>query len=362
MRWGKGMSGAGIRLALAALAVLSSHVVYAAATSSPQFVYEKRYAMGTVYEIVAYSSSLDRASQAMDAAFRRIADLDRMMSNYDTQSDLSRVGRSAHFRAVHVPPDLYRVIQDSLVYSRLSGGKYDITVAPLVDVWKSAMRNGRIPSPARLKQLRACVGYQKVQLIPPGQIELHSPCMRLDLGSIGKGYAVDRAVQVLRSSGIRDALVNAGGSTLYGMGSPPGRHGWTIRLNDPSGQVSPEVTLRDDSVSTSGQEANSLIFAGEFGHIIDPTTARPMRSAYSVSVIARTATAADGLSTTLFLLGPNAGTQVVQKLPDTAAIWISPKGETRLAASGPKILLHEARNSSAAAGQAVEHPLASMKR
>jgi thiamine biosynthesis lipoprotein len=360
MRWGNVLGGAGLLLAWAALPVSLSHGVPAAAAS--QFVYGKRYAMGTVYEIVAYDASLDRASRAMDVAFRKITDLDRMMSNYDTQSDLRRMERSAHFHPVRVSPDLYRVIQDSLLYSRLSGGKYDITVAPLVDVWKSAMNEGRVPSPARLKQLRACVGYWRIQLIPPGEIALRSPCMRLDLGSIGKGYAVDRAIKILRSSGIRDALVNAGGSTIYGLGSPPGQHGWTIRLNDPSSQVRPEVTLRDDSVSTSGQETNSLIFAGESGHIIDPTTAQPMRSAFSVSVIAKTATASDGLSTTLFLLGPDSGTRVVHELPGTAALWVSPKGETRLASTGPKILVHRIQKSSAAADLALERPQASVKR
>jgi thiamine biosynthesis lipoprotein len=349
-------------LALAALPASAPQAVQPAAASSSRFVYGKRYSMGTVYEIVAYGQSLERASQALDAAFSKIADLDRIMSNYDLESDLSRMERSAHFRAVHVAPDLYRVIQDSLLYSPLSGGKYDITVAPLVDAWKSAMRDGQAPSAKRLKQLRDCVGYGKIQLIPPGEIELDSPCMRLDLGSIGKGYAVDRAVEVLRSAGIRDALVNAGGSTIYGIGSPPGQQGWTIRLNDPSGQVSPQVTLRDDSVSTSGQETNSVIFAGEFGHIIDPVTAQPMRSAFSVSVIARTATASDGLSTTLFLLGPDAGSRVIHELPGTAALWVSPKGEASLASSGPKILVLRNPTSSAAANLASEHPQVSVKR
>jgi len=361
MRWGKVWGGAGLWPALAALLVSLAQGVHAAAAESPQFVYGKRYSMGTVYEIVAYCPSLDRASRAMDAAFGKIAELDRMMSNYDPQSELNRMERSAHFHPAHVSPDLYSVIQDSLLYSRLSGGKYDITVAPLVEVWKSALSDGRVPPAARLTQLRACVGYRKIQLLPPGEIALRSPCMRLDLGSIGKGFAVDRAVEILRSSGIRDALVNAGGSTIYGMGSPPGQQGWTIRLNDPSGHVSPEVTLRDDSVSTSGQETNSLIFAREFGHIIDPTTAKPVRSAFSVSVIAKTATASDGLSTTLFLLGPDSGARVVHELPGTAALWVSPKGEMRLASTGPKILLRRIRKSSATADLALERPQASVK-
>ena len=329
----------------------------------PEFVYGKRYAMGTVYEIVAYGPSLDRTSRALDAAFAKIAELDRMLSNYDAQSDLRSMERAARFRGARVPRDLYRVIEASLVYSRLSGGQYDITVAPLVDLWKSALREGQAPSAARLEQLRACVGYRKIQLIPPDEISLRSDCLRLDLGSIGKGYAVDRAVEILRAAGIRNALVNAGGSTAYGMGAPPGRKGWTIRLNDPAEQVVPEVTLQENSVSTSGQETNSLIFAGEFGHIIDPRTARPARRDFTVSVIARTATASDGLSTTLYLLGPEAGTRVVNRLPGTAALWVSAKGETRLASSGPKIVISRPRLLTDNAAEAPrERPEASVKR
>jgi FAD:protein FMN transferase len=325
----------------------------AASANESQFLYRKRYAMGTVYEIVAYSPSLHVASQAIDAAFDEIVKLDHVMSNYDEQSDLSRLDRSAHFRVVQVPPDLFRVIRDSLVYSRLSNGKYDVTVAPLVDVWKAAIATGQAPSLAQITRLRKCVGYQKVQLIPPASIEFHNSCMRIDLGSIGKGYAVDRAVEILRAYGIRNALIDAGGSTFYGMGAPPGKNGWSVRLRDRSGRVAPEVILHNDSVSTSEQEKTSLIQRQTFGHIIDPTTARPLRSDFAVSVVAASATATDGLSTTLFLLGPAEGSRVVRKLTGTAAIWISPTGENRVASSGPRIFI---KHPSAEPGVQIARP------
>jgi thiamine biosynthesis lipoprotein len=311
-----------------------------ASANERQFVYKKKYAMGTVYEIVAYSPSLNTASRAIEAAFGEIANLDRVMSNYDVESDLSHLDRSAHFRVARVPPDLFRAIQDSLIYSRLSNGKYDVTVAPLVDLWKAAMVTGQAPSRAQISRLRKCVGYQKVQLIPPDSIEFHSGCMRIDLGSIGKGYAVDRAVEVLHTYGIRNALIDAGGSTLYGMGAPPGQSGWRVRLCDPSGRIEPEVILHDESISTSEQEKTSLIEPRVFGHIVDPTTAQPLRSDFAVSVVTPSATASDGLSTTLLLLGPEEGSRVVQELPGTAAIWISPNGEEQLASTGPRIFVN----------------------
>lgn len=311
----------------------------AAASSSGQFVYKKLYSMGTVYEIVAYSPSINRASQAIDAAFQEITALDHMMSNYDLQSDLSCLNRKAHFHAVRVPPDLFQIIQDSLVYSQASDGKYDVTVAPLVDAWKSAIRGGEIPSAARINALRDCIGYRKVQLFPKDLVEFHSPCLRIDLGSIAKGYAVDRAAAILRSRDIQSALINAGGSTLYGIGSPPGRAGWNIRLRDPTGRVEPEVILRNNSVSTSEQGKESLIEASRIGHLIDPITGNPVRSDFAVSVVAKTATATDGLSTTLFLMGPEDGAQLVRQLPDVAAIWVSPAGQAKMASTGPRIRL-----------------------
>lgn len=339
MPWSRGLGNRSVVVIMLVLAGL----VFCARAAPPdvrnQRVYRKQYAMGTVYEILVYAQSLDRASRAIDAAFHEIHRLDRMMSNYDTRSDLSRMNRTAHFSVVRVPSDLYRVIKLSLVYSRLSDGKYDVTVAPLVDEWKSAIRSGHPPSALAIDRLRSCVGYRKVQLIPPDRIELHSDCMRIDLGSIGKGYAVVRAVAILHSYGIRNALINAGGSTIYGMGTPPGQTGWTVQLLDPSARLAPQVTLSNDGISTSGQVKTSLIDAGEFGHIIDPHTGQPIRSDFTVSVVSSTETASDGLSTTLFLMGPNAGAELVRKLPDTAAVWISSAGQIVRASSGPKILL-----------------------
>jgi FAD:protein FMN transferase len=329
-----------------AIALLSLAAAMAnAAVSAPRLVYKSEYAMGTVYEIAVYSRSPRRAAQAIDAAFREILALDHLMTNYDPQSDLCRLDRAARFHAARVPPDLFRVIKASLVYSRLSGGKYDVTVGPLVDAWKAAMRDGQPPSAATINQLRGCVGYQKIELIPPDSIELHSACMSIDLGSIGKGYAVDRAVEILRSYGVRDALVNAGGSTLYGMGSPPGKEGWRVRLFDPSDHVAPAVVLRDSSVSTSGHRKASMIGAGTLGDIIDPATAKPSRSEFAVSVAARTATGTDGLSTMLFLLGPKRGSRVVRTLPDTAALWISPSGETHVMTTGPEFSIRGAQRA-----------------
>jgi thiamine biosynthesis lipoprotein len=302
-------------------------------------VHKTKYIMGTVYEIAVYHESPGYASQAIDRAFAEIVRLDAVMSNYKPESDLSRLNRNGHFHAEQVPVDLYRVIEEALRYSRISGGKFDITVGPLVDLWKEALRGERLPTPEELERLRGCVGYEKIELAPPDRVEFHSPCMRIDLGSIGKGYAVDRAVEILRANGIANALIDAGQSTIYGMGAPPGQSAWEVHLRDPSARVDPVVMLSENSVSTSEQTPKSLLGIGRAGHIIDPESGKPLETKFALSIVSKTGTASDALSTTLLLVGPEKGRPIVKEIADAAAIWVSAEGETETVTTGPVIRL-----------------------
>jgi hypothetical protein len=182
--------------------------------------------MGTVFEIVIYDDDLVEAAAAARAALDEVVRLDGVMSNYKPESELSRMNRTAHFAPVRISPELYEVIDESLYYSRISGGQFDISVGPVVDLWKAALAGGPLPTSAEQSAALRCVGYQKIELLPPVRIQFHSDCMRLDLGAIGKGYAIDRVVELLKARGIRRAYIDAGGSTIYALGAPPGRmHG-----------------------------------------------------------------------------------------------------------------------------------------
>jgi FAD:protein FMN transferase len=332
MRWNEALVVAGL---IAAVPLLAA----SAQEKTTPLIHKTKYVMGTVYEIVAYDESPQRASKAIDEAFAEIARLDGELSNYKPESDLSRLNRQGHFHAVNVPADLYKVIEESDRYSRLSRGKYDITVAPLVDMWKAALRGDRVVSQEEQDKLRGCVGYEKIELIPPDMVEFHSPCMRIDVGSIGKGYAVDRAVEKLRANGIKNALVDAGQSSIYGLGAPPGKRAWEVHLRDPSNQVGPTVLLSENSVSTAEQTPASLLGNETAGHIIDPENGQPLKTKYALSIVAATATASDALSTTLLLVGPEQGRRIVKEMADAAAIWISADGETETVTTGPEIRL-----------------------
>jgi FAD:protein FMN transferase len=332
MRWSRTAG------AMLLLVVFSASSV-AAPELAAQMFHKNKHVMGTVFDVVVYDTSAEHAEQAMDAALEEVVRLDWVMSDYKPDSELSKLNRSAHNQPQTVSPDLYRVISESLPYSKLSGGKFDVTIAPLADRWKATLRGEPAPTAAEQQALRECVGYEKVQMIPPNQIEFHSPCLRIDLGSIGKGYAVDRAAEILRARGIKSALIDAGGSSFYGMGAPPESAGWLVHLRDPSKKIDPQALLCENSASTSEQTPKSLLGNDAAGHIIDPSDSTPLKTRYALSVVAKTGTASDALSTTLLLVGPEKGKSLVEAVKDTAAIWVSAEGQTAIATSGPLILL-----------------------
>ena len=328
----------------AAVTLLAIFILSAAARSQPSsevLVYGKKYVMGTVFEIAAYDQSREHGSGAIEKALAEVVRLDGLLSNYKPESALSQLNRSDHSRPHTVPPDLYRVIAVSLQYSRLTDGRFDISVAPSVDMWKAALSGGAVPSAEQQNKVRRCVGYEKIELVPPDQIRFHSPCLRLDLGAIGKGYAVDRAAEVLRNWGIHNALINAGGSTLVALGAPPGKNAWLLHLRDPSEKLDPQIMLNDRSVSTSEQTPPSLLGRDSAGHIIDPDTGVPLRTDFAVSVIAKTGTASDALSTSLLLVGPEKGKLLASHFDDVSAVWISPQAKTEIISGGPQIRFGE---------------------
>ena len=347
------------RIWATALVVLASVIVHSgiSAQTIPS-VYKKRYAMGTVYEVVVYDRSVERASAAIYKALEEVVRLDNVMSNFKPESDLSRMNRAAHFQAVQITGDLYRVIEESLKYSRLSDGAFDISVGPVVDLWKAAIRGGSTPTAEELAQARTCVGYEKIELIPPNKIKFHSACMRLDLGSIGKGYAVDRMAEILRASGVERAYINAGGSTMYGVGTPPERSGWNVHLRDPSNRLDPQVELVENSVSTSEQTAPSVLQGDAPGHIVVPASGKPLQTKFAASVVAKTATASDALSTMMLLLGPEKGEVAMKSIPGAAAIWVSADGQKTIASRGPRLFLGS-EGGSKVAGDAIKNHVTS---
>ena len=293
-----------------------------------------RLSMACVYAIDAYGPDAAALPRILDDAFDEVDRIDRLMSHYKADSPLSRVNRDAGGRPVAVEPELFDFIAEAMRYNRESGGAFDVTVGPLMKAWGFFGGEGRLPSDDELATARRHVGGAHVVVNRADQtIAFDEPGVELDLGGIAKGYAVDRVVGLLRDRQIAAALVSAGGSTIYGLGAPPGRNGWDVVLQDPvdSRKTALTVTLKDRAVSVAGSSEKSFESGGvRYSHIMDPSTGWPVHGILSVAVLAHSGTAGDALDDAFFVMGPDrsrtylrslAGTEAFFFLPDAARAW-----------------------------------------
>ena len=296
-------------------------------TGGPVFIHSQRYSMGTMFDIAAHHPARAQAERAIESALAEVVRLDHVLSHFDPESDLSRLVRRGPGVLVDVDPALYDVLNESMEISRRSGGRFDVTVGPLVRVWQTAQTGGQTPSPGAIAKARRCVGFEKVKLVPQDRVELASDCLSIDLGGIGKGYAVEQALRILHGAGLEHAVVNAGQSSIAAMGHPPQRDGWIIDLNV-DGISLGRVELKDGALSTSRQGHVPLRAGGlAYGDIIDPERGRPVESSTTVIVRAPSAMHADALSTTLLLLPIEEGKRVLEGFPRASALWISAEGK-----------------------------------
>jgi len=265
--------------------------VVCAGSQAPLLRLEKSgEAMGSTYTIELYGSDRVKMEAAADAAFDEVRRLDDLLSNYKPDSQWSQVNQHAAELPVKVSADLFQLFTDCLNYSRESEGAFDISVGPLMKVWGFYKGTGHLPHRAEVQTAMARVGYRHVQLDPATQtVRFDRPGVELDPGGIGKGYAVDRMVDVLRQKGFHTALVAGSGSSIYGMGAPPSEpRGWRIEIKNPwnTSQTSAEVFLKDMSMSTSGSYEKFFRAEGKiYAHIMDPRTGYPARGSVAVSVV-----------------------------------------------------------------------------
>jgi FAD:protein FMN transferase len=248
-------------------------------------------AMGSTFSVALYAFDRVKMEAAADAALEEAQRLDEMLSNYRPESEWSEVNRMAGVQPVKVSPELFRLLSAAVEYSRESAGAFDITVGPLMKVWGFYKGTGHLPHRAEVLAALSKVGYRHVHLDPVAQtVWFDRPGVELDPGGIGKGYAVDRMVDVLRQNGVTCALVAGSGSSIYGMGAPPGEpRGWRIDIRDPwdTRKTAAEVFLKDVSMSTSGSYEKFFRAEGRtYAHIMDPRTGYPAQGSVSVSVLA----------------------------------------------------------------------------
>jgi len=295
--------------------------------------------MGTIFRIVVYAADEKQARQACQAAFQRIAQLDNTMSDYKEDSELMRVCREAAGKPVKVSPDLFAVLVAAQEIAQASDGAFDVTIGPVVRLWRRARRQQQLPDAKRLEMARQLVGYQKLRLDRQHQtVELAQPGMILDLGGIGKGYAADAALAVLAQHGLPRALVAAGGDIRVGE-PPPHASGWKVAIAgiEDGSRATEYLLLRQAAVSTSGDLEQFVEIGGRrYSHIVDPRTGQALVGRRSATVVAPTGTQSDAWATTLCVLGPEKGLPLVEKQAGFAARFLLADDTAKSSAGEPK--------------------------
>ena len=292
-------------------------------------------AMGSAYSVAVYGEDRTRMEEAVDAAFEEVHRLDEMLSNYKPESELSEINRAAAERPLAVTRELFDLLAACMKYSRESDGAFDITVGPLMKVWGFYKGTGRLPHRAEVRAALDRVGYRNVVLDGANRtVRFARSGVELDPGGIGKGYAVDRMVDVLKQYGIRTALVSASGSSIYGLGAPPGEKGWRVQIRDPKDQSKSvaEVYLKDESMSTSGNYEKFFRAEGKiYSHIMDPRTGWPAQGVLAVSVVAPRTLDSEAWTKPLFVNGRAWAAQhkpaglhafFCEDLPEKSCAWL----------------------------------------
>jgi thiamine biosynthesis lipoprotein len=311
-----------LRRALTALGGLA----LACASPPPVEVSDGRYVMGTVLEITLEARSEALARQALEELFALAQRLDALLSRHDPASELSRLNAAAGGAALPVDPELARILEASLAYSRLTQGAFDVTVGPLVALWTRAAEHGRLPSADELARAREQVGAQGVR-VAGGAVELAGPGVSIDLGGIAKGWALDRMLPRLRARGIGSALLSFGQSSVWALGAPAGAPGWRLLARGPDGGALGVLSLADRALSVSGSLGQFVEIEGRrYGHVLDPRSGLPLQRRRQALVVAPDATLAEALSKGLLILGEREGIALVAGQPGCEGLLVDADG------------------------------------
>lgn len=303
-------------------------------TPGPKLVQRTHTAMGTQNLFVAYEADEARVEAAFREAFEEIDRLERLLTVWRPESDVSRINVAAGKGAVPVAPETFEVIEKAVELSRLTDGKFDITFGALSGLWRfDHDKDNVLPNMEEVRKRLPLIDWTRIRLDPKARtVQLERPGMSMHLGGIGKGYAVDRVVALLRKRGLSNFMVQSGGD-LYVAGRR-GDRPWRVGVRDPrapEGTYFASIELTDATFSTSGDYERFFI-QGErrYHHIIDPDLGEPATACRSVTIMTPDATTAEGLSKGVFILGPERGLALIEKIPGAGAVIVDAKNQLHI--------------------------------
>lgn len=295
--------------------------------SSPPPYKQTKFLLNTLVEITVEGERESKAERAVELAFAEIKRIENLMSRHREGSEVYLINQQAFQKEIPISPELFSLIKTAQIYTKKTNGAFDITVTPLLLLWKKVKQRGKLPSTEEIKKALSLVGAEKIILGEKEHtIKLAQPGVQIDLGGIAKGYAVDKAIEVLKKEGISRALVNAGGD-LYTLGHPLKRDHWRVGVQDPYNKTNilGIIKLKNMAVATSGNYERFFELGGrKYCHIVNPQTGYPVPGMLSVTIIAPTTLEADILATAVFVLGAQEGMNLIDSLPQIEGIIITP--------------------------------------
>ncbi len=284
-------------------------------------------AMGAVFEIFVAGDEHEYARQAAAAAFEELDRLEGELSRFQTTSDVSQVNALKAGQAVRVGLATFECLKVAAQVNADTGGAFDVTIGRLFELWWP--KDGSKPNPSE-QQLAAARARTGMRLLALDEAEhavgVRAGGVRIDLGGIGKGYAVDQMVALLREWSIETALVHGGQSTVFGTGTPPGKEGWTVAMSDPNGKALGSVCLKDRALSGSGSPPIRAVWPGG-RHIIDPCSGRLAEGNLGAWTVTPTATVADALSTAFLVMSPKEVGQYCRRHPEVSGMLLLADGK-----------------------------------
>jgi thiamine biosynthesis lipoprotein len=296
------------------------------------------HAMATRFEVVLHGENPVALRAAGEEALAEVDRLESQLSLYRSTSEIAHLNSRAANEPVRVSPELFALLQQAQRLHAETSGAFDITIAPLVRCWGFMGCSGHLPYPKELTNAREMVGMGLLQLnAGDSTVRFAREGVMLDLGAIGKGYAIERAADLLREAGITSALLHGGTSTVYGLGHPPDAEAWTVAIHNPRHRQSEEagpqaavpphlgtVRLKDEAMSVSAPRGKSFEVDGKvFGHILDPRTGWPTTGTSLTAVVLPSATETDALSTALLTLGAAGHPQIARLRENIRTLIIS---------------------------------------
>ena len=313
------------RIGLAILAVF----FISACSSRLEIYHRSQYQMGTIVELTVVAPSENSADEAMTAGFSEIRRLDELLSVYKENSEYSKINQMAGIEPVAVSPDTFVLIQKGLEAGRMTDGGFDIAIGPAVKLW-GVTEAQHIPSPEELKQIKPLVAMDKVVIDPVRRtVFLKEKGMRIDSGGNGKGFAADKVKTVLLNHGIHSGIVALAGD-LKVFGKKPNGELWRVGISHPriKGKVLAYLDLTDKAISTAGDYERFFMKDGIiYHHILDPKTLQPARECQSVSLVSDEGIIADSLDTGIFVMGPEKGMALIEKLPYLGGVIVDKNGK-----------------------------------